>query len=134
MKKDEDTINILNKSLRVFFKDALRITLKNPIQAYFFFRTIQWQRKTARARTKWTRQGVPVPPIIIFSITNACNLQCKGYYAQALERSPQAEMSEVKIRSIIEEAKELGVSFFVLAGGEPFVRQQILIPSQMVNL
>jgi len=35
----EDSIDyreILNKSLRVFFKDALRVALKSPWQAYFF--------------------------------------------------------------------------------------------------
>ena len=33
---------MLNRSLRVFFKDALRITLRNPAQAYYFLRTAIW--------------------------------------------------------------------------------------------
>jgi hypothetical protein len=41
---EEDKKNIkygklLSKSLKVFFGDALRISLKNPSQAYFFFKT-----------------------------------------------------------------------------------------------
>ena len=74
---------LLNESLRIFFKDALRITLRNPSQAYFFYRTIRWQKKAARVRLNWEKQDIPVPPIIIFSITNRCNLQCKGCYAQS---------------------------------------------------
>jgi MoaA/NifB/PqqE/SkfB family radical SAM enzyme len=35
-------------------------------------------------------------------------------------------MNVDKMRSVIQEAKELGISFMVLAGGEPFVRQEIL--------
>jgi MoaA/NifB/PqqE/SkfB family radical SAM enzyme len=35
-------------------------------------------------------------------------------------------MSEKKLRSIIVEAKELGISFIVIGGGEPLVRREIL--------
>ncbi len=35
-------------------------------------------------------------------------------------------MSEEKLRSILTEAKELGISFMVIAGGEPLVRLEIL--------
>lgn len=124
--KENSYIDLLNESLRIFFKDALRVTLKDPRQAFFFFRTIRWQTKAARVRSSWKRQGIHVPPIMIFSITNRCNLRCKGCYAQALRPSSQTEMSEDKIRSIFAEAKELGISFAVLAGGEPLVRPEIL--------
>ncbi|UCH50747.1 MAG: radical SAM protein, partial [Chloroflexota bacterium] len=117
---------VLNESLSVFFKDALRVTLKDPKQAYFFLRTARWQQKAARVRAKLEREGIHVPPIMIFSITNMCNLHCKGCYNQTLQRSPQAEISEDKIRGIFGEARELGISFMVLAGGEPLVRQEIL--------
>jgi len=125
-RKDINYSKILNESLKVFFKDALRVTLKNPIQAYYFFRTIRWQRRAARVRSKWGEEGIHVPPIMIFSITNKCNLHCKGCYHLALQRSSQPEMSDDKLRSIIAESRELGISFMVLAGGEPLVRQEIL--------
>lgn len=125
-KKDSNFRKILNESLKVFFKDALRVTLKNPIQAYYFFRTVRWQKKAARTRLNWEQQGIHVPPIMIFSITNKCNLKCKGCYNQALRKLPQTEMSEEKLKSVISEAKDLGISFVVIAGGEPLVRQEIL--------
>ncbi len=128
---EEDKINnsyhrLLGESLKIFFKDALRVTFANPSQAIFFFRTIRWQKKAARMRLNWEQRGIPVPPIMIFSITNRCNLHCKGCYHQALRQLSQPEMSEDKLRSIIAEAKELGISFIVLGGGEPLVRQEIL--------
>jgi len=118
--------NLLNDSLKVFFKDALRITLTNPIQAFYFFRTVNWLRKAAQLRAGWKKQNILVPPIIIFSITNKCNLACKGCYAQALHDQAPQELSPEKLRQITAEAKELGVSFFVLAGGEPFMRPEML--------
>jgi MoaA/NifB/PqqE/SkfB family radical SAM enzyme len=117
---------ILNKSLRVFFKDALRITLRNPAQAYYFLRTAIWQRRASKTRSHWKSLGVQVPPILIFSVTNRCNLHCKGCYQQALHRSTEDELSNDEMRKVVRESSELGISFFVLAGGEPLVRPEIV--------
>ena len=117
---------VLNESLSIFFKDALRVALTNPLQAYSLLKTVRSQKKAVRIRSNWERQGIHVPPILIFSITNKCNLHCKGCYHLALRQSPKAEMSEEKIRSVFTEAKELGIYFIVIAGGEPLVRQEML--------
>lgn len=116
----------LNKSLLVFFKDALRVAIKNPGQAWTFLRTLKWLRQAAKKRTSWKKAGVPVPPIIIFSITNECNLKCEGCYAQALHNFSENELNDEELERIVKEASDLGVSFFVVAGGEPFMRRALL--------
>jgi MoaA/NifB/PqqE/SkfB family radical SAM enzyme len=116
----------LNKSLKVFFNNAWKITLTRPGQAFYFLQTVQWQRKAAKVRAEMDRQGIQVPPIVIYSITERCNLRCKGCYAQALHNLTAPEMSTEKMRQTIREARELGVGFMVLAGGEPLVRREIL--------
>jgi MoaA/NifB/PqqE/SkfB family radical SAM enzyme len=121
-----DFRKVLDESLRVFFKDAWRVALSNPAQAYHFLRTMRWQQKAARIRSQWNKQGIHVPPILIFSITNKCNLHCKGCYNWALRSSMESEMDAAKMRSILAEAKELGISFVMIAGGEPLVRPEIL--------
>ncbi len=117
---------LLNESLRIFFKDALRITVNNPLQAYSFLKTVIRQKRAAHVRLKWKERGFHVPPIAIFSITNRCNLHCKGCYSWNLHRSSGPEMSDEKLKTVLNEAKELGISFFVIGGGEPFVRREIL--------
>ncbi len=117
---------ILNRNLGIFLKDAVRTALTNPPQAYFFLKALRWQRKAARIRAKWQRDGVNIPPIIIFSVTTRCNLSCSGCYAQALHPPSENEMSEAEIRRMMSEARGLGVSFFVIAGGEPFLRPEIM--------
>jgi len=117
---------LLNKSLKVFFSTAWHITLQRPGQAYFFFKTVRWQRNAAKVRAEMDKQGVHVPPIIIYSITERCNLHCKGCYAQSLHNLTDPEMSTEKMRQTIREARDLGVGFMVLAGGEPLVRREIL--------
>lgn len=118
--------SVLNKSLKVFFKDAVRVALSNPSQAFFFYKTVRRQQKAARLRKQWEKQGVIVPPVLIFSITTKCNLHCENCYAQALHPPSDNELSTEKIRNIFSEAQELGVSFFVIAGGEPFLRSELL--------
>jgi MoaA/NifB/PqqE/SkfB family radical SAM enzyme len=117
---------LLSNSLRVFFKDALRISLKNPAQAFFFLKTVIWQRQAAKVRHNWRSKGINVPPIMVYSITNRCNLKCKGCYHHNLRESSGKELSAERMKGIITEAKELGISFIVLAGGEPLVRPEIL--------
>jgi MoaA/NifB/PqqE/SkfB family radical SAM enzyme len=124
--KNSKYVNPLNKALGVFFKNAVTVSLKNPSQAVYFFQTVRNQQKASSTRANWHKKGLHVPPIMIFSITNRCNLHCKGCYHQALRDITKAEMSEEKLRSVISEAHDLGVSFMVLAGGEPLVRRDII--------
>ncbi|MFC2160611.1 radical SAM/SPASM domain-containing protein [Acidobacteriota bacterium] len=125
-KKNSNFRTVLNQSLKIFFKDALKVSLKNPSHALFFFRTVRWQKKAAHVRFLQEQEGIHVPPILIFSITNECNLHCTGCYHKALARESKPEMSDEKIRSILSEAKDIGISFVILAGGEPLVRKNIL--------
>lgn len=118
--------SVLNRSLKVFFKDAVRVALGTPAQAYFFYRTVRRQHKAARLRRLWEKRGVIVPPVVIFSITTKCNLHCENCYAQALHPPSDNELSTEEIRKLFAEAKDLGVSFFVIAGGEPFLRPELL--------
>jgi MoaA/NifB/PqqE/SkfB family radical SAM enzyme len=124
--KKTDFGKILNEALRVFFKDALKTTLRNPIQAFYFVRTIIWQMKAARIRSRWATQDVPVPPILIFSITNRCNLECRGCYQKEFHGNTERELSPDELKKIIQEAHELGIYFFVIGGGEPLMRPELL--------
>ena len=126
MKKGKGYTSVLNRGIRIFFSEFVRVSLRRPAQALFFGRTVLRQLAAARRRTELARGGLHVPPIAIFSITDRCNLRCKGCYAQAIRREGPEELSEEKVRNIVAEAAELGVSFFVIAGGEPLTRPAIL--------
>ena len=116
----------LNQGLRIFFSEFVRVSLRRPRQTAFFARTVLWQGAAARRRAACAKEGLHVPPIIIFSITNRCNLRCKGCYAQAIRRDAPEELTAAALRGIVSQADELGVSFFVIAGGEPLVRLEIV--------
>lgn len=119
-------VQLFNENIRLFFTDALRIALKDPGRALFLYQTLRFQKQATRTREEWESKGVHVPPFMIISITSRCNLRCKGCYAHAQHREQEAEMSADKLRSVIAEARDLGVSIILLAGGEPLTRPEIL--------
>ena len=116
---------LLNQQIGHLFRDALRINMTNPAYVYFLLQTLWRQRKAKQKRRQWEQEGIHVPPFMIASITNRCNLQCKGCYNRAQHRTERQELSEDKLRDIIRQADELGISIMLLAGGEPMVRKEI---------
>nr|MDO8088707.1 radical SAM protein [Candidatus Sigynarchaeum springense] len=74
--------------------------------------------------------GLVVPPFLILSVTNACNLHCAGCYARMVgtldPRSRGEQMGLDGWRSVLAEAQELGVWGIIVAGGEPFMLDGLL--------
>ena len=77
----------LNWGIRLFFSEFVRVSLARPSQALFLGRTVLRQMAAARLRTRWAREGLQVPPIAIFSITNRCSLRWKRQDTQRLTAS-----------------------------------------------
>ena len=85
-------------------------------------------------RKQSEHNGLKVPPTLILSLTQQCNLSCSGCFAEASgitcnkavrqRKKPQLDWSGWK--SIISEASELGVFCFFLAGGEPFLFPRLI--------
>jgi MoaA/NifB/PqqE/SkfB family radical SAM enzyme len=126
MKHTQDAIHLLNQSIKSLFKEAMLMSFKTPAIALFMCRTMRQQKKAAKVRQSWEARGVHVPAFMIASITNRCNLQCKGCFAQTQQRFLEMEMSADKLRSVIAEADEMGISIILLSGGEPLARPEIL--------
>src|SRR6056297_3293927 len=60
-----------------------------------------------------------VPWTILIDPTSACNLSCEGCWAGEYDKSDTLEFDTID--RIITEAKEMGIYFIVLSGGEPTV-------------
>ena len=108
------------------FRYAARAAWKNPRQVLFFSRIGAAQARSARVRVELRKQGVQVPPLLIASITNRCNLNCRGCYARVRRHTRRPELTEEQWAGLFAQAKDLGVSIVMLAGGEPLLRPGIL--------
>jgi len=76
------------------------------------------QRKTA------VQLGGDNPLLMVISPTMRCNLKCTGCYSANYSRDDAIDTKNF-IR-ILSEARELGIHFVVVSGGEPFIRKDLL--------
>ena len=110
--------------------DTIRATLKNPKESAFMVRFAAASRKASATRLKLEREGLHVPGFLIASITSSCNLHCAGCYSRCnsatVDSAPVEQLSGEEWRRVFREADELGVSFIMLAGGEPLLRRDVI--------
>ena len=119
-------MNSFDHSIRGFCRDLARLSSRDPGLALHFTRTALRQREAAARRRRSAKTGVRVPPLMILSITRRCNLRCAGCFVEAQGRPAGDELSMAELRTLLADARDLGVSMVALAGGEPLARPQIL--------
>lgn len=124
--ENERTRKLLNRAIHKLLRDALAAVLRDPAQIPLYIRALYSQRRAAGRRRFWEKRGVHVPPYLLISVTNTCNLKCAGCYAHAHGRPKKAEMSAPRFRELVMEARDLGIGFVVLMGGEPLTRADLL--------
>ncbi len=70
------------------------------------------------------KHEVVIPVVCVFSVTNQCNLACKGCYAQIHPNGGQLSIKEID--KIIRNVLEYGTSIFVITGGEPLLVRDLI--------
>ena len=126
-----DLSSYMAGSIRNIMTTAYLNVLSNPREACFVSRMQRVIGKAERRRKECLeKEGLEVPPFLIASIATTCNLQCKGCYARkngiAGDTPTKATLSPDQWHTIFSDAAELGVSFCLLAGGEPLTRRDLL--------
>ncbi len=130
MDKDFDLQNYLIEGVEGVVKDALKATLRNPRESAFMMKFAAASRSASKKlRTAYDR-GEHIPPFLIASITSKCNLHCAGCYSRCshatVDSEPVKQLSDEEWLRIFTEADEMGISFILLAGGEPMLRRGIM--------
>jgi len=111
-------------------KGAIRATLSNPAESLFMAKFALSAKSASKKRKKAEKNGEHIPAFLIASITSSCNLHCAGCYSRASNACsddvPVCQLSEDDWKRIFAEADEIGVSFILLAGGEPMIRRDVI--------
>lgn len=131
--KSFDLAAYMSNAIRNIMKKAYKNVLQNPREARFALR-MQWLfEKSEKRRSKILETGgIVVPPFLICSISTTCNLHCKGCYARSngiandKADSSKPTLTPAQWHQFLAEAAGMGVNFSLLAGGEPFMRRDIL--------
>lgn len=110
--------------------DSLRATATNGKERRFMAGFAKNAASASARRRKAEKAGEHIPPFLICSITSSCNLHCAGCYARenhaCSDEPPQALLTAQQWNGIFTEAEELGISFILLAGGEPLLRRDVI--------
>jgi len=133
MSTNFDLTEYMSVAIENIIKDALTASYKNPQEAIFIISYLTASKHAQKIRAAYEAQGKHIPPFLIASITKRCNLFCKGCYARANGACAEAKkngketgLSVERWETIFAEAKKIGVSFILLAGGEPLMRKDVI--------
>ena len=128
--KDFDLQEYLAKGVEHVVTDALKAAWKDPKESAFLLRFAAASRAASKKRMAAEEQGEHIPSYLIASITSQCNLHCEGCYSRCnhatVDTAPVAQLSTEEWARIFDEADELGLSFILLAGGEPMLRRDVI--------
>ena len=116
--------------VRDALKATLKATLKDPRESAFMLKFAAASMAASKKRREAEDAGEHIPPFLIASITSQCNLHCAGCYSRCnnatVDAAPVSQLTDAEWQKIFEEADSLGISFILLAGGEPMLRRDII--------
>lgn len=130
MKAEFDLDRYLTDGVNAVVSDAMKAALKNPRETAFLVRYAAAAKRAEGRRAVHAKQNMHVPSFLIASITSRCNLHCAGCYARANhlchDGAEDAPLTDEEWDGVFAQAEDIGVSFVLLAGGEPMLRRGVI--------
>lgn len=125
-----DIQEYMTKGVESIVAASLKATLKDPRESAFMVKFAAASKKASKRRAEAEKSGEHIPPFLIASITSSCNLHCAGCYSRCnhatADTAPTGQLNSDEWLEIFKEADELGMSYILLAGGEPLLRRDII--------
>lgn len=114
-----------NPAIRAYIHRFLKETNSKCLQKFVsnFLVNESWVGEPKRYQY-FEEQGVKIPFVLLISPTMRCNLRCQGCYAA--EYGAKDELSKDEVERIIKEARDLGIYYIIVLGGEPFFYTHML--------
>ena len=122
----------LNNGVTDIARDIAKASLTNPKTSLFMAQFAIAAKNANKKRNEAEKNGEHIPAFLMASITTKCNLHCAGCYARASHGCVDSDAALANLLPapdwdrIFDEAETLGIAFILLAGGEPFLRQDVL--------
>ncbi|MBQ6570344.1 MAG: radical SAM protein, partial [Clostridia bacterium] len=130
MNENFDIQEYMTRGVERVVGDALKATFKNPRESAFMAKFALASRAASKKRRASEDAGEHIPPFLIASITSKCNLHCAGCYSRCnhatVDAEPVRQLTDDQWLKIFYEAEQLGISFILLAGGEPLLRKGVI--------
>ncbi len=130
MNKDFDLQQYMTEGVERIVADALRSSISNPRESAFMMRFAAASKKASARRADAKKKGEHIPPFLIASISSQCNLHCAGCYSRCnnatTDKEAEGQLTADEWKKVFEDADSLGISFILLAGGEPLLRKDVI--------
>ncbi|MDO4534695.1 MAG: radical SAM protein [Clostridium perfringens] len=129
MENEFNLESYLGNGIENIVKKVIKSSLKNPKESAFVLKYALASKEAKKKRINYENNGEHIPVFLMASITSNCNLFCKGCFARANNYCGETKrkmLSSEKWEEIFNEAKELGVAFIILLGGEPLMRKDVI--------
>lgn len=112
-------------SVQEFAQDILKNTNKNCLKKFFgnFVSNAIWYGVPLREKVG-QENDTKIPFTLLISPSMRCNLRCTGCYAANYSKKDDIPFEEVD--RIIKEARDLGIYYVIVLGGEPFFNEYML--------
>ncbi len=118
----EDAQNPYYPYVRHIIRDVDPEVMKTTAVNFFINGNLIGWKKEEELREKY---NCNIPWAILVDLTSACNLHCVGCWAA--EYGNKLNLSFEELDDIITQGKEMGVYFYLFAGGEPLMRKKDII-------
>ena len=120
----------LTRGVEHLIADVIKATVRNPKESAYLAGFAKASRAASKKRRASEDAGEHIPSFLIASITSQCNLHCAGCYSRCshatVDAKPERQLTAAQWRKIFDEAETLGISFVLLAGGEPMLRRDVI--------
>jgi MoaA/NifB/PqqE/SkfB family radical SAM enzyme len=124
--KKDDFKRALDNNIMWLFRKLALLSLSFPSYIPFTVRMIFHQLKGIELRKRCELESIEVPPVIITSVTNRCNLMCKGCYNKIRDVGSGKGLSRETFVKLLTEARDIGSRIVFISGGEPMTRPELL--------
>lgn len=64
-------------------------------------------------------------PVVVWNITQACNLTCMHCYARAVKKTHKKELPREKAMAVVDDLARFGSPVILFSGGEPLMRHDL---------
>ena len=64
-------------------------------------------------------------PVVVWNVTQRCNLKCVHCYAHAKDKEYTNELSTAEGKALLDDLSDFGVPVILFSGGEPLVRKDL---------
>lgn len=122
--------HFMDDRIKNIFNIAKRFYLGKRHGQSFILQTALALKNGAKIREQYEQRGIHIPPFLIASISAECNLRCAGCYSWAnggcSGGKKREQLKSDEWRRVFQDASDIGISFILLAGGEPLLRKDII--------